>query len=169
MKGKLIVLFLSLFSISAISQQASEGSFKNKNSFQFELGGHGFFYSLNYERILLNGPKFKTATQIGMSYYPPSTGMRDFWFPILINEIYSFGNHHIEAGIGYVIIYEAIRDTENNPIEWLWTGVFSGRIGYRYEKPDGRLVLRAGFTPIMEHDSALEFHPWGGVSVGYSF
>ena len=47
MKKKLTVLFLSLFSISAMSQQASEGSFQNKNSFQFELGGHGLIYSFN--------------------------------------------------------------------------------------------------------------------------
>jgi len=169
MKKKLIVLFLSFFSISAISQQASEGSFQNKNSFQFELGGHGLIYSFNYERILLNGHKFKTASQIGISYYPPSAGMRDIWFPICINELYSFGSHHIEGGIGYVIIREATRDMEDNLDEWFWSGVFTGRIGYRYQKPDGRLILRAGFTPFMEHGTAHEFHPSGGISVGYNF
>lgn len=169
MKKNLIVLFLSLFSISAMPQQASEGSFQNKNSFQFELGGHGLIYSLNYERILLNGHKFKTASQIGISYYPPSAGMRDIWLPICINEIYSLGSHHIEVGVGYVVIREATRDMEDNLDEWFWSGVFTGRIGYRYQKPDGRLILRAGFTPFMEHDSALEFHPSGGISVGYNF
>ncbi len=169
MKKNLIVLFLSLFSISAMSQQASKGSFQNKNSFQFELGGHGLIYSLNYERILLNGHKFKTASQIGISYYPPSAGMRDIWLPICINEIYSFGSHHIEGGIGYVIIRESTRDMEDNLDEWFWSGVFTGRIGYRYQKPDGRLILRAGFTPFMEHGTAHEFHPSGGISVGYNF
>ena len=169
MKKKLIVLLLSLFSISAMSQQASEGSFQNKNSFQLELGGHGLIYSLNYERILLNGHKFKTASQIGISYYPPSAGMRDIWLPICINEIYSLGSHHIEGGIGYVIIREATRDMEDNLDEWFWSGVFTGRIGYRYQKPDGRLILRAGFTPFMEHGTAHEFHPSGGASVGYNF
>jgi len=168
MKKKLIVLFLSLFSISSMSQQASEGSFQNKNSFQLELGGHGLIYSLNYERILLNGHKFKTASQIGISYYPPSAVMRDIWLPICINEIYSLGSHHIEGGIGYVIIREATRDMEDNLDEWFWSGVFTGRIGYRYQKPDGRLILRAGFTPFMEHGTAHEFHPSGGISVGYN-
>ena len=90
--------------------------------------------------------------------------------PICVNELYSFGNHHIEGGLGYVVIREAIRDTENNPEEWFWSGVFTGRIGYRFQKPDGRLILRAGFTPFLEHeDIATEFHPSGGASIGYSF
>jgi hypothetical protein len=169
MKKHLTVFFLSLVTISAISQQVNDKSFQNNNSFQIELGGHGLFYSLNYERIIINGNNFKTATQVGISYYPPSAGMRDVWFPICINEIYSLGSHHIEGGIGYVIIREATRDAENNPDEWFWSGVFTGRIGYRYQKPDGRLVLRAGFTPFMEHGTAHEFHPSGGLSVGYSF
>jgi len=169
MKTHLIFSFLAMITITAFSQQVDDKSFQNKNSFLFELGGNGFAYSFNYERIIINGNNFKTAAQIGIAYYPPSTGMRDIWFPICINELYSFGSHHIEGGLGYAIIREATRDAENNPDEWFWTGVFTGRIGYRYQKPDGRLVLRAGFTPFMEHGTAHEFHPWGGVSVGYSF
>ena len=169
MKKHLIVSFLSLITITAFSQQVDDISFQDRNSFQFELGGHGLVYSVNYERILLNGQKFKTASQIGIAYYPPSTGMRDIWLPVVLNELYSFGSHHIEGGIGYVIIREATRDTENNPDEWFWSGVYTGRIGYRYQKPDGHLVIRAGFTPFMEMGTAHEFHPSGGVSVGYSF
>ena len=169
MKKHLTVFFFSLITLSAISQQTDNKKFHHRNSFQIELGGHGLFYSLNYERILVNGQNFKTNAQLGISYYPPSTGVRDVWMPIYINELYSFGNHHIEGGLGYVVIREAIRDTENNPEEWFWSGLFTGRIGYRFQKPDGRLILRAGFTPFMEHDIATEFHPSGGASIGYSF
>ena len=35
--------------------------FENKNSVQLELGGHGAFYSVNYERLILNKPRFKTT------------------------------------------------------------------------------------------------------------
>ncbi len=130
------------------------------------------FYSLNYERILLNGERFKTASQVGISYYPPKAGMRDIWIPIGINELFSFGNHHLEAGIGYMPIREATRDLENNPDEWFWSHMTTGRIGYRYQKPSGRLILRAAFTPILEIDPlghGDEFHPLGGISIGYSF
>jgi len=169
MKKHLVILFCIITFFPAFSQDQSSTKFQNKNSFQLDLGGHGLFYSVNYERILINGNRFKTASQIGFSYYPASTGIRDIWMPIGVNEILSFGKHHIEAGLGYIVIREAIRDPENNPDEWFWSGIMSGRVGYRYQKPGGRLILRAAFTPFLEHGSAHEFHPSGGVSVGYSF
>jgi hypothetical protein len=161
---------MGLFTFSAAySQDQSINKFQHKNSFQFELGGHGLVYSINYERLIINANRFKTAAQLGCSYYPPSTGVRDLWIPFGINEIISFGKHHIEAGLGYVLIREAARDQENNPDYWFWTNLYSGRIGYRFQKPDGRLILRAAFTPVIEYDAAFEFHPLGGVAVGYSF
>ena len=169
MKKHLVILFCIITFLPAFSQDISSNKFQNKNSFQLDLGGHGLFYSVNYERILINGNRFKTASQLGISYYPASTGIRDIWMPIGVNEILSFGKHHIEAGLGYIVIREATRDPENNPDEWFWSGIMSGRIGYRYQKPGGRLILRAAFTPFMEHGSAHEFHPSGGISVGYSF
>lgn len=169
MKKHLVILFCIITFFPAFSQDISSNKFQNKNSLQLDLGGHGLFYSVNYERILINGNRFKTASQLGISYYPASTGIRDIWMPIGVNEILSFGRHHIEAGLGYIVIREAIRDPENNPDEWFWSGIMSGRIGYRYQKPGGRLILRAAFTPFMEHGSAHEFHPSGGLSVGYSF
>ena len=154
---------------SAFCQDEISSKFQKKNSLQLDLGGHGLFYSVNFERVLINGDKFKTASQFGISYYPATTGIRDIWMPLGLNEIFSFGKHHMEAGIGYVVIIEATRDQENKPDEWYWSGLMSGRIGYRYQNPDGRLILRASFTPMIEHGSALEFHPSGGVSVGYGF
>jgi hypothetical protein len=166
---------ISLFLIQALmlySREPDIQPFQTRNSFQVDLGGHGLFYSLNYERILLNGGRFKTASQAGVSYYPASTGIRDIWIPMGINEVFSFGQHHMEAGIGYMPIREATRDPENNPSEWFWSHMVTGRIGYRYQKPGGRLILRAAFTPVLEIeilDHGDEFHPLGGISVGYSF
>lgn len=159
-----IITFFPLF-----CQNENSNKFQHKNSLQLDLGGHGLFYSVNYERILLNGNKLKTASQLGFSYYPPSTGIRDLWMPIGINEVLSFGKHHIEAGLGYIVIREATRGLENNAEEWFWSGVMSGRVGYRYQNPGGRLILRAAFTPFMEYGTDREFHPSGGVSVGYNF
>ena len=169
MKKHVIILLCIITFYPLYCQDENNSVFQNKNSLQFDIGGHGLFYSVNYERILLNGNQFKTASQIGFSYYPASTGIRDFWMPIGINEILSFGKHHIEAGLGYIVIREATRDLENNPDEWFWSSLMSGRIGYRFQKPGGRLILRAAFTPFMEYGAAHEFHPSGGISVGYNF
>ena len=167
---KHLVLFFWIISIgSAYCQDVENSRFTTKNSLQIDFGGQGLFYSLNYERVFINSPKFKTAAQIGVAYYPPATGVRDLWIPIGLNEIIGKGKHHFEAGIGFTPIREASRDMENNPMEWYWTTVMSGRIGYRYQKPSGRLILRASFTPILELDAKPDFHPTGGVSIGYSF
>lgn len=162
--------------------QAQESKkFEHPNSILLDLGGHGLFYSLNNERILINNDRLKTTGQVGISYYPASTGIRDVWMPVGINEIFSFSNHHFEAGAGVVFIREALRETYNTASEWFWSTLLSGRIGYRYQKPEGRLIVRIGFTPVLESSSLggpdpvesenswTEFHPMPGASLGYSF
>lgn len=172
MKKHFTVFVFLLIAFSAHCQNNTIHPFQNKNSIQLELGGPAVFYSLNYERILLNSGRLKTAAQVGISYYPPKMGMRDIWIPIGINEIISFGNHHLEAGIGYMPIREALREPDLQVRDWFWSHIMTGRIGYRYQKPGGHFILRAAFTPVLEIDilgHGDKFHPLGGVSVGYSF
>ena len=45
------------------------------------------------------------------------------------------------------------------------------RLGYRYQKSQGGLFMRAAFTPII-YDSSNEgygFLPWAGLGMGVSF
>lgn len=172
MKKPALLLSLLLTALALYGQDETSTKFQNKNSVQLELAGPAIFYSLNYERIIVNGNRFKTAVQAGFSYYPPSTGMRDIWIPIGVNEIFSMGSHHIEAGVGYMPVIEASRDEDLEPREWMWSNLMTARIGYRYQKPDGRLIIRAAFTPVFELGSIPNgdyFHPLGGASVGYAF
>jgi hypothetical protein len=170
MRKVFIILIFATITLSSFGQKEPIPSqnFSNKNSIQFELFGHGLLYSFNYERIILNGQKFKTTVQAGIAYYPPKADIRDIWIPVLINELYSFDKHHIEIGFGYVFINEAIRDIDDDVISRDWNALMTGRIGYRYQKPDGRFIFRVGFTPIYEYEYN-EFHPSGGLTVGYSF
>jgi hypothetical protein len=172
MKILFSVLIVLSIALSTSGQNSNLQPFQKKNSFQLDLVGPTVFYSMNYERIVFNGGRLKTSAQLGISYYPPRMGMRDIWFPMGINEVISFGNHHFEAGIGYMPIREAYRYTDLQVREWFWSHMATGRIGYRYQKPGGRLILRAAFTPVLEIEilgHGDEFHPLGGVSVGYSF
>ena len=141
--------------------------FQHKNSIQLELFGHGVFYSINYERILLNGEKFKTTGQAGFAWYPPATDVREFWLPVSINELFSFNKHHVEFGLGTVFTVEENLERSGKTTR-AWYNLLSGRIGYRYQKPNGRFIFRIGFTPLYELDGN-EFHPLGGVTFGYSF
>jgi len=164
-----ITLLLAVFGLTAFSQSpAYNQPFGHKNSIQAELFGHGLFYSLNFERVILNGPRFKTTGQAGASYYPPETGVITVWMPLMINELFSLGSHHLEAGLGYVFTWERLPEPFgefNSP----WGGFFGGRLGYRYQKPSGRLVVRVGFTPFLEHREDFALHPSGVASVGYCF
>ena len=141
--------------------------FQHKNSIQLELFGHGVFYSINYERILLNGEKFKTTGQAGFAWYPPATDVREFWLPVSINELFSFNKHHVEFGLGTVFTVEENLERSGKTTR-AWYNLLSGRIGCRYQKPNGRFIFRIGFTPLYELDGN-EFHPLGGVTFGYSF
>jgi hypothetical protein len=49
-----------------------------------------------------------------------------------------------------------------------WSAFLTGRVGYRYQKPNGRFIFRIGFTPLYELDGN-ELHPSGGLSFGSSF
>ena len=83
--------------------------FQRKNSIQLELFGHGVFYSVNYERILLNSEKYKTTGQVGFAWYPPATDVREFWLPFSINELISFNKHHVEFGLGTAFTNEEMQ------------------------------------------------------------
>lgn len=87
-----IIAFQAVSTFSQIPGNTPQ-SFQHKNSFQAELFGHGLFYSLNYERVIVNGPRFKTTGQAGASYYPPQAGIITVWMPVMINELLSFGRH----------------------------------------------------------------------------
>jgi hypothetical protein len=171
MYKKFFISILLALPLALSGQEAINAgkAFLHKNSFQAELFGHGLLYSINYERIIVNGQRFKTTGQLGMAYYPPSTGYIDIWIPLVFNELLSFNKHHIELGFGHIFTNEAIRLFDKAVYKREWGGFLTARLGYRYQKPQGRLIVRAGFTPIFEYRDFFEIHPSGGVSIGYSF
>lgn len=157
------VLIISAFNVNA------QSPFENKNNVQLELGGHGMLYSLGFERILINSSRFKTAAKLAGAYYPPSTGYLEFWMPLSISEIISFGSHHIELGAGYTFINEQ-RITVLGEETREWNGFITPSAYYRYQKPNGKIMLKAGFTPFFEkYGDGYDFHPSGGLAVGYCF
>jgi hypothetical protein len=173
MKAILYTLGLLLGLMQASLAQNGE-TFAKRNTVQLELGGHGFAYSINYERFLLNRPCLKTSVQVGASYYPPSTGTRDLWFPVMVNQLFSLRAHHLEAGGGLVLLRETGRDADNAASGWFWSNLVGLRLGYRYQAPNSPWLLRVGFTPFIEADflsgqGSGEFIPFGGLAVGYSF
>ena len=171
----LVLITLFCCSISAISQtendslgsiktnadstQSLKWIFHQKNDFHLEVFGAAGLYSINYERVIVNGNKLKTLASIGFSYMGTKS-WRGFIIPISINQLLSFKEHHIELGIGgspnFVI---------SNDFGETWAQFIFTRIGYRYQKPKGKFIFRAGAIPIVYP----EFGIWGGISIGHSF
>ncbi len=147
-----------------------EKRFSHSNSIQLELLGQGNFYSINYERILLNGTLIKSAVNAGIAFYPPVLDLPNFAAPFSINEIVSFGNHHSELGLGCILVFDVFNPAEGNVDLREFNVFYTGRLGYRFQKPAGKYLFRIGFTPILDlSDDRAELIPWGGLSVGYSF
>jgi hypothetical protein len=170
MRQLLTTFIIVAVTITAHTQEAkkSDEAFVHKNTVQIELFGHGLLYSLNYERVIFNGNRFKTTGQIGLAYYPPKTNLIEVWIPVMLNQLLSFDKHHIELGLGHVFVNEHVPGFDTATERRRTGGFISGRLGYRFQKPDGRLIIRAGFTPFREYRGTNAFHPSGGLAVGYS-
>lgn len=174
------LLLLLAVSAQALAQvPANDGRFKYVNSVQVEAFGHCIIYSLNYERILINGSRWKTSAQAGGCWR--SSVYDGVWHPrgeinstVIVTEMYSLGWHHFEIGLGYFVRWPYFPGSEHA----LYVGsnrMVAGRIGYRFQIPLGRLVARAAFTPFWEHNTkhfkhgSLEIYAWGGLAIGYNF
>ena len=183
---KLILFNTVLVFFSLVCPNNSSAQFQKYNSVSLELGGHGVFYSINYERVFLNRERWKIAGDVGLSWYPQKTGMIDFWIPTLITGLISFNQHHLEAGFGHIYTIEN-PPPENYlglPVPNYHNNLITCRFGYRYQKPNGRLILKIAYTPMQEYavinkkvDPYItenryymsEFHYLAGISIGYAF
>jgi hypothetical protein len=153
-----ILFFLLAISLSIRSQETSTGSESQllQNSLQVELGGHGVFLSVNYERLFFPDKRFKTSIQGEASF-----NFWSFFFPVLVNEIVSFNQHHIELGIGYIPAFEG-------STFWRFSDTYAtARAAYRFQRPNGRFIFRSGFTPIFGGGGYLI--PMFGASFGRAF
>ncbi|QIP11909.1 hypothetical protein G8759_04310 [Spirosoma aureum] len=168
MRQILILLYVCLPLIGQAQKADKKSSFRSRNTIYLEGLGSGGFYSINYERLLLLKEKQAYGFRVGTSYFGHSPGNL-----ILIGELFTLvgkGNHHGDFGIGLTGV------TRNN-IESAPFGLRKNlllavpRLSYRYQKPTGGLLLRAGYTPIIELNRHITnpFGPWFGLAIGYGF
>jgi len=162
----LLLLFFIPFTVSA--QQDSGGD--KKNSIYFEMGGAGGSHSMNYERVFKLIPKLDAAVRGGFGFDNLIDYSDNFNpnFVIPVMAILTYGNNHkIEAGVGQT--YSSTIETEVSSGNPARMSSFSTtfHIGYRYQNPDKRILIRAGYTPYIEFNE--RFVHWAGVSIGFIF
>ena len=128
-----------------------------KTCLYWELLGNGHFFSLNIERLLGKGVALRAGWGV-------TGGL--FMGVALVGR----GDHLLELGFG-----PSFGKNDGNRFNLLTLNFV---LGYRYQKPSGGLLLRAGLTPVIFLDDIQNnaftvrrnrLTPKLGVSVGYAF
>ena len=152
---------------SAAAPDTAAGPRVASNTFFVELGGNAVAYSLNYERFFTP----KIGIRVGGMYLQADddagTRVGVGLFPIMATYLLGSGNSHFETGAGIGIATAGVSDSDFGEGDWNGSTVYgTATFGYRYQKPEGGVIFRAGFTPILVSGNLI---PMAGVSVGYAF
>lgn len=166
---KLVLIFwLTCSVLLGFSQEDTLTETRAKNSIYLELGGNGFIYSINYERVVLNlKPNIDILLRGGFEYIP-----RNFIFPepnepvvVVPFEVGILkGNNGNFFELGGGISFG--KSFYNNGLWKDWGMIGVARIGYRRVKENGS-IFRIGFVPLFEGQDGT--YPWLGISFGKSF
>lgn len=191
MKKYFLSIFLILFSLHTFAQQSNINllskkispnfiafenddvhgiknyNFKRKrfanNTIYAEIGGFGYYYTVNYEAMLQSMGRRMLNFRIGAGLISETndkdTKANKISIPGLL--YFSFGETNmLDIGIG--ITYRIYIENEIIP---------SGSLGFRHQKALGGFMYRIAITPTIETNESgykiIQF--WGGLSLGYAF
>jgi hypothetical protein len=158
----LILTIILLLHFDCFSQDNKQDL--SKNSIYGEIFGNaGYLYNLTFDRIVFTKDQKNISIAIGLQYF----NSNDIDEPIAsispqINYFIGKNGHHFETGVGVAFDYL------NNDY------VIPLRVGYRYQKKQGGLFFKIGFTPLIIEDfyfsdSRFTLFPWGGLGIGLTF
>lgn len=164
MRTAILVFLLFLVLTPAVHAQEA------RSAVYGELLGNAILFSVNYDYRI----RPSAVGRVGLAFITAenddgSDGGAVYAIPVTAAYLSNpMQNHHFEAGGGLLffggerIDWGGFDDNEDAFSGTLVTGV----IGYRYQKPEGGFVFRAGLTPFI---GSGEIVPWFGVSFGGSF
>ena len=181
---KLIALLAVIFAVST-TVFAQEGGVNQtpevvapsitvqRNTVFVEVGHNGSLYSLNFDRILAQSGNFKLATRLGL-------GVNSNVFSGDIDPAIS-----LETGLGVLTgigfeqtLASTVSQSENGtkvvkytPEKEYNTLSMLGRVGYRYQNPNGGLFFRASVTPlatVYSKTGKAGINLAGAVGLGYT-
>ncbi|MBW7468897.1 hypothetical protein K0O23_17610 [Pontibacter aydingkolensis] len=139
------------------------------NAAYLEIAGNGDTYSINYERLFFQQAEFKTGLRIGVGtnlFFLPEEKTTYPIVPIEAIGLMGRREKHFEFGLGYT------RRFTDDPE--LLHDMYFARLGFRYQQPEGGLLVRVALTPFISSESnvrtpGLALVPRFGLSVGRSF
>jgi hypothetical protein len=172
----LFFLLVSLFSFSQISLQDKNRNL-NRNNFYLELGGSAYYYSANYELLLVKSSATALFGRIGLEYLPIRDADRMIHFPLAANLTIGKKRSKLEIGMGALFRLDFSPNNVGGEGYYLTdppTRIFMAPfLGWRWHsKPNEygeQFLLRVGFTPLLGMNVFTNtpfMVPWGGVSIG---
>ncbi len=149
-------IILVFFIITSASW--SQGNNIATNVLYLELGGNNIFYSLNYEKEVINNLNLR----VGLSIMP-------------ITEFTNSGKRSNSNFIGSIMSNYFIQIKNNNYLE-LGAGLSYGletffpavAFGYRNNPENGGIMWKLTFTPLL-NEEIFSILPWFGIAVGFKF
>lgn len=178
---KIFCLFLFiLLSFFEVPAQVNN-QFTSKNSVQLELSGRDDFFvpvSFAYERIIFQTKKLAWNVKIGGVYWPVGNKTQKA-ATIEVGAMTQGTRHHLELG-AYSILQDKRNRYGDSPLISVAGSWYLGlRAGYRYQKPGGKWLLRAGIIAPFIYDTDMNpstgykfqniLLPWPAISVGRPF
>jgi hypothetical protein len=143
-----LLVCLLILSIQLAAQNKTQLGVKNyevrtiaRNSVNFELGGNGFIYTLNYDRLFFQSDYYKSGIRVGFGVLPlasqiEESGRAVVFIPIEYNSLFGLKKHHLEVSVG-------VTYTTFVPGSEFW---ITGRVGYRIQGENGGFFFRAGMV-----------------------
>ncbi|WP_146260455.1 hypothetical protein [Algoriphagus chordae] len=168
---------------SLFAQNESK-QFSGRNMIFLEIGGNAGQYAFNYGRLFYQKESFKLTVNVGFSLWMDPIENSTVWNPALPLELSALlgkSKHNFEFGVGLTPYLEADITSSFESGELVQTkgprnlaSILPFRIGYRYQKPEGGLLFRVGYTPFFKFsnssDEKIEFQALQvGLGVGWSF
>jgi len=174
-----IAVFLFAFSVSVQAQRLAVSADKgtNTHTMYIEFGGTGYYYTVNYERILFHKDAFAIFGRAGLEYLPIRQADMTIHFPLGANMTYGHRKHRLEAGFAALFRIDFSQRVGFGEGFYLTdppTRIFlSPSLGYRFHaKPNEwgqTFFLRVTFTPLIGMDVFQDkpyFLPHAGISIG---
>lgn len=187
---KKLLSLLILFAAYLGQSQTNAGVKQRRNAFYFELLGNAQFYSFNYERLFSLNEKTLLAARVGCGVMlmgdMPDEGEELAYalFPLEFNFLFGKGSHNLELGVGHTYNTQVYAQYFNTPGPvapiFYHRHYITSRVGYRFQRPGHRFLLRAGLLPEMIYRPGYVEVPssdfkkkqlvlWGGLSLGWMF
>ena len=164
---KLVLYALAAVALASPAAYAQDAArpVTARNAAYVELLGNGLLYSMNYDRMIT--PRVSARVGImGLGAATDSASAGIIAAPVMVNYLFGEGNSHLETGIGLMLASGSVDDVEGFEDESFSGAVGTATLGYRYQRPAGGFVFRAGLTPFFGTDGIA---PWFGISFGYGW